>query len=170
MMQENNLIKKLLKAGVVSNGKVTLRSGKVSQHYIDIKKAYGSPKLLKDIAIEMSKIIPKTATAIAASGYGGLPLASAVAIQKGLHLALVRENKKKHGTKRDIDGYVPLQKDKVVIIDDVFTTGSSIQMTAQTLRKTGARVIGACVVVRRTKKKFFVPITHLYTGRDFLGV
>lgn len=167
---KNNLIRKLLRVGVVSNGKITLRSGTVSQHYIDVKKAYGEPKLLKDIAVATVKILPKTTTVIAASGYGGLPLASAVAVQKGLRLSLVRESRKKHGTKRDIDGYIPVKKDRVIIIDDVFTTGSSIRMTMRTLRKTKAKIIGACVVVRRTEKKFPIPLSHLFTGRDFLGV
>lgn len=166
---QNNLVKKLLRAGVVSNGKVTLRSGKVSRHYIDIKKAYGNSRLLKDIATAMVRVIPKTATVVAASGYGGVPLASVVAIIRGSHLSLVRESKKQHGTKRNIDGYVPLKKDKVVIVDDVFTTGSSIRMTARTLQKTGAKIIGAYVVVRRTEKKFFIPLGHLCTGKDFLG-
>jgi len=167
-MQRNILLKKLLRADVISKGRVLLRSGKVSQHYIDIKKAYGDPVLLKNIASAMARLIPGKATVVAVSGYGGLPLATAVAIQNGLHISLVRENKKKHGTKREIDGYVPQAKDRVVIIDDVFTTGSSIRMTLRTLRKTKAKVIGACVVVRRTEKKFLIPLKHLFTGRDFL--
>ena len=75
-----------------------------------------------------------------------------------------RNEKKSHGIKKSIEGYAPGMKDEVVIIDDLFTTGSSILDTAKELKKGGAKVIGAIVVIKRSKiRNFLIPLQHLFT-------
>src|SRR3989344_7232180 len=126
-MTRQELTRKLLDFGIIHKGKVTLRSGKETDFYIDLKKAYGYPKLLAALVTEMNKLVPQKATCIATIGQGGIPLAVLVSQKLNLKLVLVRDKPRKHGTKKTIDGYIPLRKDKVVVVDDVFTTGSSIR-------------------------------------------
>src|SRR3989338_8803440 len=85
-------------------------------------------------------------------------------------LSAVRNEIKNHGIKKSIEGYVPEMKDRVVIIDDLFTTGSSILDTAKELKKEGANIIGAIVVINRSKtRNFSIPLQHLFTLEEIIN-
>ncbi|PIO00451.1 hypothetical protein COT72_01980 [archaeon CG10_big_fil_rev_8_21_14_0_10_43_11] len=163
---KNDLIALLKEQDIVRTSAVTLRNGKTATFYVDVKKAYGNPRLLNAIAKEMWKLIDKSVTCIAASGYGGIPLASALSAQYNVALTLVRDAVKDHGTKAVIDGYVPHSNDCIAIVDDVCTTGGSLRDTIQALEHTGAKVVGCCVVVKRGEAQLSAPLTHLLTPQD----
>ncbi|HXK41024.1 MAG: hypothetical protein A3G45_00305 [Candidatus Staskawiczbacteria bacterium RIFCSPLOWO2_12_FULL_37_15] len=165
-MTRQELTRKLLDFGIIHKGKVTLRSGKETDFYIDLKKAYGYPKLLATLVAEMNKLVPQKTTCVATIGQGGIPLAVLVSQKLNLKLALVRDKPRKHGTRKIIDGHVPSQKDKVVIVDDVFTTGSSIRDVVGHLRPTGCKIVSAAVVVKRGAGKVGLPLAHLLTLKD----
>ena len=74
-------------------------------------------------------------------GIGGIPIATAYSILYNRRLCLVREKQKEHATKKQIEGYSPTYQDKIVIIDDVFSVGTSIIETANILKTTGANII-----------------------------
>lgn len=157
-----------MEIGVIYKESVKLRSGKVSNFYCDIKKAYGYPDILSAIADEVGCKLPKKTTCIVASGYGGLPLASVIAAKFSKRLTLVRNKVKNHGKKEYIDGYVPDQKDNVVIIDDVITTGSSIMSTINVLENTGAKIVNALVVVKRGDATLSIPYSYIFTIEEIL--
>ncbi|MBP9686846.1 MAG: hypothetical protein KBD66_03550 [Candidatus Doudnabacteria bacterium] len=121
------LVRTLKKHQIVMFGSFTLRSGMQSEYYCDIKRALGIPTVLEQIIRKLVMLVPPDATCIAGSGYGGITLASLVAYKKRLPIVLVRDVVKDHGTKQRIDGYVPHLRDWACIIDDVYTTGSSIE-------------------------------------------
>ena len=159
-----SLADELKKLNIIKKGKVIGKSGKVLDFYVDMKKALGSPRVFNLICQEICEVVDKRVTCIAGSGLGGLPLATAVSLRIGLPLVLVRDEVKKHGLQKKINGYIPTKKDKVVIIDDVFTTGTCISNIAQILAITKAQIIGGCVVVNRgDSEKFKVPIKSLLT-------
>jgi orotate phosphoribosyltransferase len=158
-----DLIKYLKKKNILKFGEFTLRSGVKTHYYCDIKEALGDPKLLHLFTKGLIKLVPKNATCIAGSGYGGTTLASLVAYKLKLPLILVRDKIKNHGTKKTIDGYVPTSKDKVCIVDDVFTTGSSIGETKEKLLETGAKFTKAVVVINRSHEK---KVLSLLNDRD----
>ena len=132
---------------------VMLKSGTRSDFYVDIKAAFGSPELLTLFARELAKRISKRATCIAGAGYGGLPLATAVAVKTNLPLVMVREQIKEHGTRQWLDGYVPGSRDRVAIIDDVYTSGRSLSHTEKVLVRTKAKIEGRYVVVNRSGRE-----------------
>ncbi len=148
-----NLVKILKDKDILKFGNFTLRSGIKTNYYCDIKEALGSPRLLSLFANELVKVVPKNTTCIAGSGYGGITLASLVAYKLKLPLVLVRDNIKNHGIKKSIDGYLPTKKDKICIVDDVFTTGSSIRETKEKLMPTKAKFTKAIVVLNRSNQK-----------------
>ncbi len=145
------LISLLKKKHILKFGTFTLRSGEVSRHYCDIKEAIGDPVMLRMIVRELVCLVPAHVTCIAGSGYGGISLATLVAYQRRLPLVLVRDKIKDHGTKKSIDGYMPSKKDVVCIIDDVFTTGSSIRDTKEKLKASKVRFAKSVVVLNRSK-------------------
>lgn len=145
------LIKLLKEKNILKYGNFKLRSGIKSNYYCDIKEVIGDPVALKELIRELVKIIPKDSTCIAGSGYGGITLASLAAYRLGLPLVLVRDKIKKYGTKKIIDGYIPSIKDRVCIIDDVFTTGSSLGDTKNKLAITKVKFSKNVVVLNRSK-------------------
>lgn len=152
--------------GVVIHKSVELRSGEKSDHYIDIKKSYGNPESLEAIAEALAVKINENTTCIAGMGHGGLPLAVAVSMKMGLPLAMVRDSEKSHGLGGMIDGYIPDTEDRVSIVDDVFTTGSSLKATIEAVEGVGSNVLGCYVVVKRGAGELSVPLTYLLESSD----
>lgn len=145
----SSLADELRKLKIVKKGKFKLTSGKTSDFYVDIKKVLGYPRVSGLICDELCKLVDNRATCIASIGYGGLPLAAGVSLKLGLPLVVVREKSRRHGLKNLIDGYVPGKKDKVVMVDDVFTTGTSMLKISKALSNTKSKIIAGYVVVNR---------------------
>lgn len=162
------LINILKTIGVVRKETVILKHAGNSAVYIDIKKAFGYPEALTILCKLMWKQMDKKIDCIAAGGYGGLPLAGAIAGKYNLQLTLVREKPKTHGRNVWLDGYIPKPVDRVWIVDDVFTTGKSIEHMIKTLKPTKAKIIGCSVVVKRSDKKITVPCKHILTIEELL--
>lgn len=158
---KNILIKLLKQKNIIKHGDFVFRSGINSKSYCDIKEAFGHPIILENIISEMVKLIPKNSTCITGSGYGGITLASLIAYKKRLPLVLARETVKDHGTKKAIEGYVPNKKDVVCVVDDVFTTGSSIRDTKERLSKLGVKFAKPVVVLNRSNKKSVLSILSI---------
>jgi orotate phosphoribosyltransferase len=164
------LIKEFRRLRVVKKGNFKLKSGKTSDYYVDIKSAFSSPRAFRLIVGRLCKIIDRRATCTAGSGHGGLPLAAAVSLKMELPLVLVRDKVKKHGIQKMIDGYTPTKKDKVVIIDDVFTTGTCISNILKILEPTNAQIISGYVIVNRgDSSDFQIPIKSLLALKELTG-
>jgi orotate phosphoribosyltransferase len=164
----NNLIRTLKPLELVIREPIILASGKRSDFYIDIKKAYGYPDALNAIADELWERINKNVTCIATAGYGGLSPATVISSKHNLNLILVRNEPKKHGKLGWIDGYVPNEGDKIAIVDDVFTTGGSIIKLIKLLEDTKAELIGAYVVAKRGDGTLPIPLDYLLNVEDLL--
>lgn len=167
-MSKEILLARLKEIGIISNDPVTLRSGEASAFYCDIKKACGYPDVLDLLADVIGEKIGEDTTCVAGTGYGGLPLAALVASRFQKKFIAVREKPKSHGKGGLIDGYIPAAGDKVVIIDDVLTTGSSIKTTIAGLSSVGAVVVGAIVVVERKKAVLPIPYQYVFSINDLI--
>ena len=164
-MKKPTLINLLQKESIIKYGAFTLRSGKKSTYYCDIKQAVGNVKILRSIVSELTLLVPKETTCIAGSGYGGIALAALVAQKRKLPLVLVRDRIKDHGTQQAIEAYVPNNKDRVCIVDDVFTTGSSVRDTKEKLSITQCKFVSAVVVLNRSKNS---KVISLITDKEIL--
>lgn len=163
------LISLLKKKHILKFGTFTLRSGEVSHYYCDIKEAMGDPVILRMMMKELVRLVPVNVTCIAGSGYGGISLATLVAYQRRLPLVLVRDRVKDHGTKKSIDGYMPGRKDVVCIIDDVFTTGSSIRDTKEKLKANRVKYSKSVVVLNRSiQTRHKKEVLSLIDGADIV--
>ena len=169
----DNLIDKV-RAKVVLHGDFTLRSGRKADTYFDVKRAYEDPDLLNCLVDRLYELmLGEEATCVVGYGVGGEVLADVMSSRHpNLKLTRVRENLKDHGTGKQIEVYEPNQSDRVIIPDDVFTSGSSLKRATEIIKPTGARIIRYGVVVNREEgdpKILSAPLVWLMTARDILN-
>jgi orotate phosphoribosyltransferase len=164
-MERKDLVERLKDVGVIEKRKVILRSGEKSDFYCDIKKVYGYPEIINALGDEIASRIKNKEgiTCIASSGLGGIPIATLVSQKTKLPLVLVRDFKKSHGKQEMIAGFLPTKKDNILIIDDVFTTGSSIMETSKVLEEeTHAQINSVFVVVKRGNVEITIPLEYIF--------
>jgi len=146
-MDKKELIKDLKECEAIRFGHFVLTSGATSDYYIDIKKASTSPKILKKIAEAMAEHTDKY-DLLAGMELGAVPLVVAVSLETGIPYVIIRKEKREHGTGKQIEGRDVGGK-KVLVIEDVATSGGSILKTIEILRDSKAEVDKVLVVVDR---------------------
>lgn len=146
-MEKEELITLLKECDAIKFGKFVLTSGAVSNYYIDIKKASTKPKVLKKIAETISEYA-KGYDVLAGMELGAVPLLVATSLETGIPYAIIRKEKREHGTGKQIEGEEVVNK-KVLIIEDVTTSGGSVIKSINILRQNKAMVDEVIVVVDR---------------------
>ncbi len=134
-------------------GEFKLRSGQTSSDYFDKYRFEALPHLLVPIASLMAvKIANKNENFFALAGLelGGVPLATAIGIQNGMPSLFVRKQAKKYGTCQFAEG-LDFKGKKLIIIEDVVTTGGQIIESTKMLREAGAIVEHVVCVLLRDK-------------------
>ena len=158
-MDKTNLIQ-ILKP-FVKKGNFTLSSLMQTDVYFDLKEAYGKPEILNSLADSVYEIIDKKATCVAAKGFGGIPLATAISLRHCLNLTLMRDKPKDYRTKKFIEAYIPTKDDKIAIVDDVFTTGKNLREAIEILETTKGNILGCYVVVKRGEGELNYPLSYV---------
>jgi len=131
-------------------GEFRLRSGAVSYEYFDKYLFETDPIILKDISQAMSKLVPTNVDALAGLELGGIPLVTILSQMTGLPAIFVRKVAKSHGTCKLAEGG-ETQGRKLLIVEDVATSGGQIINSTCELRKLGADVSDVlCVIDRET--------------------
>ncbi len=161
----------LEESGAVKYGEFTLTSGKKSSYYVDIKKASTKPDILKEI----SKLMAKHADCdrIAGMELGAVPLATALSLETNIPFLMVRKKPRSHGTGSQIEGELK-RGDKVLVVEDVTTTGGSSVETVKVLRQEGADVNIVITVVdrnegaRKALSKINVELIALVSAEDLI--
>lgn len=134
-------------------GDFTLSSGKKSSYYVDLRVVPSFPhqfrKMVKGLqALISDQIGYDNFDCLASVPTGGLVIASALAIETVKPLVYVRSQPKDHGTSKSIEGKV--EKDtKILMVDDVATTGGSVSNAISLLKDAGAKISDAYVVIDR---------------------
>jgi len=138
-MDKQKLIDLLKKCGAIQFGRFVLTSGAVSNYYIDIKKASTNPKILKKIAEMMAEYVAGY-DLIAGMELGAVPLAVALSLETNIPYVIVRKEKREHGTGKQIEGG-DVKNKKVLVVEDVTTSGGSVVKAIKTLREEKALVM-----------------------------
>ena len=129
-------------------GDFVLRSGKRSRYYLDKYRFTTDPRLLRDIASALGQRLPVNTQRLAGPELGAVPLATAVSLATDVPSILVRAKAKGYGTGRRFEGVLN-QGDRVVMIEDVLTTGGQAVESAEALRDAGAKISLVLGVVDR---------------------
>ena len=143
---------RLLAAKSFRLGQFKLSSGGISDYYIDCRATTLSAKgsrLTGQVFLDEIRARQWKAKAIGGLTMGADPIVVSVSVASGdLEGFLVRKAEKEHGTARRIEGNQ--QKDaRVVIVDDVCTTGASTIQAIEAAREFGFQVVGVMCLVER---------------------
>jgi orotate phosphoribosyltransferase len=164
-----------LVAAAALRGDFLLRSGRRSSYYIDKYLFTTQPDLLRRIAAQMALHLPAGVQRLAGTVLGAVPLATALSLETGLPMVIVRTDKpKEYGTSKQIEGKLEAGE-RVLLVEDVVTTGGAALAAVEALRELGAEVMGALVVIDREEggpaafAERGVPFEALFT-RSSLGL
>lgn len=146
-MTHAELAKRIAQVALL-HGEFTLRSGRKSNYYLDKYRFETQP----DILIELGKMFAAKITPdiqrIAGAELGAVPLAAAAAMYSGKPCVFIRNQKKDYGTAKQVEGILE-PGDKVVIVEDVLTTGGQVLEAAQSIKSLGGVVDRIIAVIDR---------------------
>jgi orotate phosphoribosyltransferase len=147
--EKNQLISLLKDNNVIKFGKFTLSSGRESDYYVDMKKAITDPQILSQVSKIISQLISDDdIDRVAGPALGAVPIATAVALHAGIPMLMIRKAQKDYGTSQLIEGELKTG-DKVIVVEDVTTTGHSLLKAVRAVQDNGGVVERTFVVVDR---------------------
>jgi uridine monophosphate synthetase len=150
-MSKQQLILDLFANDMIKFGEFTLKSGKKSYIYADIRTAISYPPIFKQICNEYNKIMQNiNYDLICGVPYSALAIASAIAYDKAIPMLLKRKEAKGYGTKKILEG-VFTQGQNCLLIEDVITTGASLIETTSVLEEHGLKISDVCTLIDRNQ-------------------
>lgn len=172
----------LLRSRSLKTGDFVLSSGKHSSYYIDCRRTTMHAEGLALIgALGLARIRGAgwTADAVGGMTLGADPVAYAIAAAShaappAIHGFTVRKAAKTHGTGRRIEGCFETGA-RVIVVEDVITTGGSALEAITAVRAEGGQVAGVLAVVDREEggrgaiEREAVPVLSLYRVSELLG-
>jgi orotate phosphoribosyltransferase len=131
-------------------GEFTLRSGRTSSYYLDKYLFCTQPDILRALGELFAERIVglEQVTKLAGAELGGVPLVAAASMASGIPCVFIRNRRKDYGTAKQLEGVLETG-DRVVIVEDVATTGGQVLEAAGTIREAGAEVVAIICTIDR---------------------
>jgi len=131
-------------------GDFILRSGRRSRFYLDKYLFETRPDLLRDIAGGLAAKLPayEPFDLLAGPELGAVALVAALSLASGKPFVIVRKGEKEYGTKKAMEGRAEAGQ-RVVVVEDVVTSGGAALLAVDKLRDAGLEVVGLLCVVDR---------------------
>ncbi len=157
----NDFVEFLINNNALLFGEFITKSGRQTPYFINTGEL-NSGKQLMQLAEYYADLINSEfpeANIVFGPAYKGIPLAVATSMMlfkkygKNTDFSSIRKEKKEHGDKGIFLGKTTGEGDKIVLIDDVFTTGATKKQAIDMLIKTGAQVLGIVIAVDRNEKQ-----------------
>jgi orotate phosphoribosyltransferase len=166
----------LNKIGAIKFGTFKLTSGRTSPYYIDLRIVPSFPEAFKRVCDLYIKLLEKELGAtkferIAGIPTAGMPFASVVAYHLKKPFIYIRPRVRLHGRERRIEGVI-MPGDRVLLVDDLVTTGLSLRKAAKAVRAEGGLVTEALVMLDREEGgkdrliKDNIKLHYLLTARE----
>ena len=143
----NDLVRRLVEASEL-RGDFVLSSGKRSAVYFDKFLFLTRPDLLRELAQEITRLLPPGTDHLAAPEGAATLLVAAVSLETGLPVAVVRKGPKAYGTMEQVEGHAPAGA-RTVLLEDVSTTGRQVAAAAAALEAAGVDVIRIVLAIDR---------------------
>ena len=164
------MIDKFKEKGIIESGTFHLKSGLISNTYINLKKIISYPDLHLQLCNEIfNKINKEENILICGTPYGAVPFASYISIKNDIPMILLRKEQKEYGTNQLIEGDFT-EGQKVILIEDVITSGKSVIDAAEKLEGHGLIIYQIITAFSRTENKGLmykeIPIEYLYHMND----
>jgi orotate phosphoribosyltransferase len=152
-LKKNEMAKILTNIDAVKFGLFKLTNRKVSPYYVDLRIVPSFPDAFKDICDFYAEIIArqigiKNFDRIAGIPVAGIPFASQIAYTLKKPFLYVLKDAKLHGRERRVEGIL-VSGDKVLLLDDLVTTGLSLRKAAESVRAEGGITTDAVAFLDR---------------------
>lgn len=152
-----DLSKALEERGALLNGHFRLSSGRHSNRFIQKFRILESPPLVEAVAREIAQAFRmENVTIVVSAAVGGIVLGYEVARQLGTDAIFVE---KENGVAKLRRSFQLTPQDRVLVVEDVVTTGMSVREVLDVVRSHGATPVGVGLIVERGAADFGVP-TH----------
>jgi orotate phosphoribosyltransferase len=163
-------------------GDFVLSSGKRASYYLDCRMTTLHPRgalLIARLMFQKIRELNLQPDAVGGMTLGADPIAASIAVVSELeghplHAFIVRKESKGHGMQRMIEGWDGAPGSRVVVVDDVCTTGASTLKACQHLEEAGYRVVATMLVVDREEggaqtisERY--PFYSLFTAKELLN-
>jgi orotate phosphoribosyltransferase len=150
---KDDLIQILLRTGAIKFGTFTLASGKLSPYYIDLRLLPSYPEAFRKIlgfyvALAKIEIGLKNFDRIAGIPTAGIPFSAVLAFNLEKPFLYIRKEIKTHGRERKVEGLL-MPGDRILLVDDLITTGTSLLAAADAVTAEGAVVKDVLVLIDR---------------------
>lgn len=172
-MTHQQLASRIAEAALL-RGEFTLRSGRKSNYYLDKYRFETQPDILAALGKLLSERVTIDTDRIAGAELGAVPLAAAAGMVAGKPTVFIRNQKKDYGTAKQVEGVLNAG-DRVMIVEDVLTTGGQVLEAVKTLQDLGAKVERIVAVIDRLEgareniEKAGIVFESLFTSKD-LGI
>lgn len=179
---KTRIVRGLVDAGCFKTGSFKLKGGQVSPFYIDLRRVISDPALLAAVAEAYASVSEGASfSRVAGIPAAALPLATAAAMRLGMPMVWPRMPAKDHGTGVRVEGgFEP--GERVLLLDDLITTGASKVEAIEILRGEGLVVEDLAVLIERgargreelssvgVRLRAFMTLSELFTECERLGV
>jgi len=151
--EKTELTRILNKIGAIKFGAFKLTSGRISPYYIDLRIVPSFPDAFQRVCDLYVNLIKKELGAdsfdrIAGVPTAGMPFASVIAYHLKKPFLYIRSQVRRHGRQRRIEG-VLMPGNRVLLVDDLITTGLSLKKAAKAIRAEGGLITDALVLLDR---------------------
>jgi len=164
------MIDEFKEKGIIESGTFHLKSGIISNTYINLKKIISYPDLHLQLCNGIfNKIKKEENILICGTPYGAVPFASYISITNDIPMIFLRKEQKEYGTNQLIEGEFT-EGQKVILIEDVITSGNSVIDAAEKLEENGLFISQIITAFSRSENKQLmykaIPIEYLYHMDD----
>ncbi len=146
-MTDEQLVKRICESALL-RGEFTLRSGRKSSYYLDKYLFETQPDILSALGERLAQRAGEGVDRVAGAELGAVPLACAASLAGGKPTVLIRNEKKAYGTSKPFEGKLD-KGDRVLVVEDVVTTGGQVIEAAKVIEASGATVAAIVAVVDR---------------------
>lgn len=179
---KDKLVRHLIDTGCFRLGEFVLKSGKKSPFYIDLRKLISDPEALCTAGTAYASLAAACAfDRLAGIPAAALPLATAAGLALRVPMIWPRMPVKEHGTGNRVEGEYRAGE-RVLLLDDLITTGASKLEAIEILRKEGLVVEDLVVLIERGKQgrvdmekagirlRAFLHVKELFASCERLGI